>query len=311
MVAPITPNAILPVGPSRRPKLFVYLSCLWYYPLMKEGMPTGLLLTGGRGLRLDEYTGGSNGIQKCCTNVDGYIPLEEHVRQFSAAGIKDLVIVIGYKGFQVKYGIEQVRDGIGDGKKYGLDKVLYVNSPYPDGRGMAFKRGLGKIKGDCIVRNCDIFTPGLKLEDLIKFHREKGAMITMAAAKFNIKDAVGYSGFLDIENDRVTGFTENPTENILSGDVYINVGTHFINADIIHQLLRSQDFNGPEIDMLPHLIKAGCVYAYPVEYFAAFNKLEDLPRVREVLKSFRQSHERNEENNLVDQSPRQPLFFVE
>ena len=84
-----------------------------------------LILAAGMGKRLGRYTRNAT---KCMVSVNGKTLIERAIEALSAANIKKLVIVIGYKGDVLRDFLSEKFDG---GKKVGMD-IEYIENPVFD-----------------------------------------------------------------------------------------------------------------------------------------------------------------------------------
>ncbi len=106
-----------------------------------------VILAAGRGSRLGSLT---KAMPKCLIKVLGIPLIERSILEQKAAGIKNFIIVIGYKG-------EMIKEYLGNGEKLGVS-IKYVKNPYYE-----YKDNLSSVK---------------VVEDLLK--NEEKFILTMA-----------------------------------------------------------------------------------------------------------------------------------
>jgi glucose-1-phosphate adenylyltransferase len=107
--------------------------------------------------------------------------------------------------------------------------------------------------------------------EMLDFHKEKGAVATIAAIEFDKKSASSF-GIMEVDKDwRVVGFEEKPKKpKPIPGmpDMSLaSMGVYIFNTDIIIEELKadaekktsSHDFGK---DIIPSMIKTGKVFAY-------------------------------------------------
>ncbi|MBT8105578.1 MAG: nucleotidyltransferase family protein [Woeseiaceae bacterium] len=120
----------------------------------------GMVLAAGRGERLRPIT---DRIPKSLVEVGGQSLLERHLEHLRAAGIREVVINLGWLG-------DKIVERVGSGQRYGLEVV------YSDERGDVLETGGGIFKAlpllgsdPFVVINADIYTempvPELTLRD--------------------------------------------------------------------------------------------------------------------------------------------------
>jgi glucose-1-phosphate adenylyltransferase len=131
----------------------------------------------------------------------------------------------------------------------------------------------------------------MNYEDLVTFHREKEADITVAVFEMSSEEAGRFGNVVLDENDRVVAFHEKPDEPVSNLG---SMGIYVFNKDtIIEQLMAdaerpesSHDFGR---DVVPHLLDEMRVFGYRFQgywrdvgtieayYDANMDLLEDLP----------------------------------
>ena len=83
-------------------------------------MPSAMILSAGRGERLRPLT---DTMPKALLEVAGEPLIVRHLRTLREAGIEDVVVNLSHLG-------EQIRDALGEGKKFGV-RILYSPEPIP------------------------------------------------------------------------------------------------------------------------------------------------------------------------------------
>ncbi len=207
----------------------------------------GVILAGGKGLRLRPLT---YYFQKCMIPVgSSQKPLLEYViRLMRYHGIKDILVLVGYKR-------EQIINYFGDGSRFGVNIKYVIDRPGYEGTAgcllNAYEQGLIGKKESLLVYYGDILS-NINLRDLIKFHEEKKATATLAMA-LGYKIRVG-TAKLD-EDGRVLSFIEKPE---LERPVSIGV----LVLEVVEEL-RGLKRKG-EIDLMSDLIPKLIELGYPV-----------------------------------------------
>jgi glucose-1-phosphate cytidylyltransferase len=169
-----------------------------------------VILAGGLGTRMGEE---SKKTPKPMIEIGG-IPIICHImNRYSLYGINDFIICCGYKGDKIK--------------EYFLKNKESWNVSCID-TGLETMTG-GRLKRvQKLVNETFCFTYGdtlndVKIDNLIKFHKEKSKMATVTACQPTEK-----YGILDIKNNTVVSFKEKPPmENI-----WVNGGYFVLEPDV-------------------------------------------------------------------------------
>jgi len=167
-----------------------------------------VILAGGKGTRLKPYT---TVFPKPLMPIGDKPILEIIIRQLRTQGLKDIIIAVSHLG-------ELITAFFGDGCKFGVN-IEYSKEDQPLGTA----GGLGLIKGALnetfLMINGDTLTT-LKFAELIKYHKKKGSIATIALKKREV-----YIDFGIVELDStgsIKGYTEKPTiEHLVSMGVYV------------------------------------------------------------------------------------------
>jgi NDP-sugar pyrophosphorylase family protein len=176
-----------------------------------EDVPA-VLLVGGIGTRLQPVL---TGTPKPLAPVGDAPFLQLLVRQLRSQGIRRLVMSTGHLA-------DQVESEFGDGQKWDVE-ISYSKESRPLGTAGAVKfaeRHLAQAS-DFLVMNGDSFLE-LDFRELVRFHREHDALISMAVRR--VPDAARYGTVQLATDNRVVGFREKigaSVPGIINGGVYI------------------------------------------------------------------------------------------
>ena len=236
-----------------------------------------LILAGGQGERLRPLT---DKVPKPMVRVGGQPILWRQVRSLTAAGITDVVFLVGYLG-------EVVEDYFGDGKDFGI-RAYYSREDSPLGRGGALKRGLGlipEVPGPVIVANGDVITDadaGLLIAD---YRRRRSVNPSHAASILTVPMVSPY-GIVDAD---AGGMVRQFREKITLPH-WINGGIYALDPGIRESL---PDQGDHETTTFPELAAAGRMSAVPTgEFWRSVDSLKDLREVSDFLDSgFRRNDE--------------------
>ncbi|MFZ1023347.1 MAG: sugar phosphate nucleotidyltransferase [Thermoplasmata archaeon] len=131
--------------------------------------PDAIILAAGRGNRLRPLT---DALPKVLVRIGGKPLLAFHLEALRRAGLRRVVIVVGYRS-------AQVRDFVGDGTPFGLDAQFVLQSE-PKGTGDAVRIARDAIHSDSmVVCYGDIFLPH-ETELLRRFLRDSRPKIAGA-----------------------------------------------------------------------------------------------------------------------------------
>jgi len=187
-----------------------------------------VILAGGYGTRLSEET-----YLKPKPMIEiGGMPLLWHIMKiYSAHGINDFVICCGYKGYIIKEYFSNyflhTSDVTFDIQKNKMEvhkehsepwKVTLVDTGEETMTGGRLKR----VK-EYVMDNTFCFTYGdgvsnVNISDLIKFHKNKNTIATVTSVQ-----QPGRWGLLDIQEDKISKFTEKPSGdgNWINGGYFV------------------------------------------------------------------------------------------
>ena len=218
----------------------------------KDTLPiTTIVLAGGMGTRLKSIV---EDTPKVLAPVAGHSFLHYLLSYLRRQGITDVILCTGYQA-------DQVYDYCGDGSKWGL-QIRYSSEHEALGTGGAIKNAAPLIiSNPFIVLNGDSIVQA-NLNQLVEFHEEKMAQITIALTKVQEKGRFG-SVALSIE-DSILGFKEKGEggKGLINAGIYViarnvlddfPVGKHSIEHDIfplyVNQGLFGKIISGSFIDI--------------------------------------------------------------
>jgi len=143
----------------------------------KKTITQAVILAGGEGRRLLPYT---RVLPKPLWPVGDMPIVEILIRQLAKAGIKDIIMAVGYQA-------ELIRMILGDGRQYGV-KISYSVEKKPMGTAAPLKRIkiVKKLDRDFLVLNGDLLT-NLPFKKFIKAHLDNDSTATVAVFKRSVK----------------------------------------------------------------------------------------------------------------------------
>jgi len=170
-----------------------------------------LILAGGLGTRLQKVV---SDYPKPMALISSRPFLEYLILQLKRYNLTEVVLCTGYLG-------EKIKEYFKDGDRWGV-KIDYSEEKKPLGTGGAIKLASSFIKNDnFLVLNGDSYL-NINFKELIKFHKLKGALATLALVEVNKPDRYGA---VEIDKDyRITSFKEKEgvcKSNLINGGIYI------------------------------------------------------------------------------------------
>lgn len=147
-----------------------------------------------------------------------------------AHGICDVVMTLQYLP-------SQIQDYFGDGKNMGV-KIEYVVEEVPLGTAGSVKHAQALLSTDepFLVISGDALT-NFNLTDLIAFHRERKALLTMAL--YQVADPLEFGVINTREDGRVVQFLEKPKWGAVTSDT-VNTGVYVVQPELLAQVPENQ-----------------------------------------------------------------------
>ena len=212
-----------------------------------------VVLVGGFGTRLRPLT---YSIPKPMLPVV-HRPIIEHlVANLVAAGVDDVVLALGFKP-------EPFMQACPDGRCAGA-RLSYAVEPEPlDTAGaIRFAALDAGIDDTFLVVNGDILTD-LDVRELLRFHREHGALATIHA--FPVDDPSAF-GVVDLDEEhRVRRFVEKPPRESAPSNL-INAGTYVLEPRVLDLIPGGRKVS-IERETFPLVVADGGLYAMPAEAY--------------------------------------------
>jgi dTDP-glucose pyrophosphorylase/CBS domain-containing protein len=219
-----------------------------------------VVMAGGMGTRLRPLT---EDLPKPMLPVGGKPLLERIINQLRDVGIRQLNITTHYKS-------EKITEYFGGGENFGV-VLNYVNEDKPLGTGGALGL-MPKPTEPLLVINGDILTH-VNFKALLTFHREQGAMMTLAVRRYEVQ--VPY-GVVEIDGARVTCLREKPQVGF-----FVNAGIYLLEPSVFEYIPGGKEFN--MTDLIQWLLDAGQnVISFPVsEYWLDIGQHADYARAQD------------------------------
>jgi NDP-sugar pyrophosphorylase family protein len=198
-----------------------------------------VILAGGRGTRLAPYT---MVFPKPLVPVGEYPILEIILRQLVAQGVRRVTLMVGYLAELIRAYLSQRTELL---RELEID---YISESQPTGTAGSLAWLDRPEDGEpLLVMNGDVLTT-LKLRDMISYHREHAAALTIATAHRPVKIDLGV--LVTDGEGRVTDYREKPT---LQYDV--SMGMYLYEPRVLDQIEPGEYLDFP--DLVLRLLSAG------------------------------------------------------
>jgi glucose-1-phosphate cytidylyltransferase len=244
-----------------------------------------IILAGGLGTRLSEYT---ESIPKPMVLIGGKPIIWHIMKTFASFGHKDFHIALGYKAEVVKeyflnykslnsdFTLDLASDSIKLHKAENIDwKVTLVDTGKDSMTGGRVKRMRRFIQNEPFLLTYGDGVADINLNDLVKFHRSHGKMVTVSAVHPGAR-----FGELEIDKGQVKTFKEKPQ----TSQGWINGGFFVIEPSFFD--LIEADSTILEKEPLELAASMGELMAY---HHDGFWSCMDTKRDRDVLEEMWQS----------------------
>ncbi len=169
----------------------------------------GYILTAGEGVRMRPLT---SNIPKPLLPVAGRPFLEHNIESLKAAGIKDIILLVGWKA-------NRVREHFGDGKDYGV-KIEYVEQKERLGTAHAIGMVEDRADGPFLCLYGDVVLTKKSVNGMLEHYKNvKGSVIALAS----VLDPKRY-GCVEVEDGVVKNIVEkpeSPPSNMVNAGAYV------------------------------------------------------------------------------------------
>jgi len=211
-----------------------------------------VILVGGEGTRLRPLT---YTIVKAMVPVLNKPFIEYAIRYLNNHNIKEIILALGHKP-------DCITDYFGDASQLGT-KLIYSVETEPLGTAGAVKNAEQYIDDTFFIMNGDIFTD-LNLTDMLQFHKDKGAKVTIALTP--VDDPTRFGVVETDSNQRVTRFVEKPKREQVTSNM-INAGVYIIESEILKRIPQGRHFMF-ERDVFSALLAEGKpVFSYATDAY--------------------------------------------
>jgi mannose-1-phosphate guanylyltransferase/phosphomannomutase len=210
-----------------------------------------VVMAGGEGTRLRPMTASMPKPLLPIVNK----PIMEHVlRLLARHGISETVVTVQFLA-------SLVRNYFGDGEEFGM-RLRYTTEETPLGTAGSVKNAEHLLRDDkFVVISGDALTD-FHLTDLVKFHHDKGALVTVCLTR--VPDPLEFGITIVDDENRVQRFLEKPTWGQVFSDT-VNTGIYVMEPEVFDYVPagESVDWSG---DVFPQLVEQGKpIFGYVAE----------------------------------------------
>lgn len=244
--------------------------------------PTTVILAGGMGTRLAEYT---DHIPKPMVEV-GHRPLLWHImKHLSSHGLDDFVVALGHKGDVIKryiadypmlrsdFSVNMRTGRVQEHDTTGEDwTVRLVDTGQETGTGGRLRRLKSQLGDDPFLMVYGDGVSNVDIHALREFHRAHGRLVTVTAVRPPAR-----FGALDLDGDCVRTFQEKPVH----GEGWISGGYFMIEPAALDTI--DEDATFWEREPLERLAQDGQLMAFRHEgYWQCMDNVRDLRLLRDL-----------------------------
>ena len=191
-----------------------------------------MLFAAGLGTRLRPLT---DDLPKCLVPVNGRPMIEYPLMLLRHYGICEIVV-------NVHHHAERVEEHLGDGSRLGVD-ILYSREPVlldTGGGLLGAKRFLDQ--DTFVIVNSDVLID-LRLDEVLRFHRDHRAAVTLVLRKDPLADAYGAIWTDSKGRIRKLLHHEAPGVRKVSVEQYMFTGVHVVEPRIFHYMEGPEPFS--------------------------------------------------------------------
>jgi mannose-1-phosphate guanylyltransferase/phosphomannomutase len=229
-----------------------------------------VIMAGGEGTRLRPLT--SNQPKPLIPLANR--PMMEHVvRLLTHHGFEDVVVTLAFLP-------QTIRDYFGDGSEFGV-RMVYATEETPLGTAGSVRNAQAELDETFLVISGDVLTD-IDLSAVVKYHREKGAMATLALK--SIEDPLEFGIVIVRDDGSIERFLEKPTWGQVFSDT-VNTGIYVLEPEVFDYIPEGESVDFSD-DVFPKLVQDGKpIFGYTAEgYWEDVGTLEAYVGVhRDVL----------------------------
>src|SRR5580693_8930918 len=212
-----------------------------------------VVMAGGEGTRLRPMTANQPKPLLPVANR----PIMEHVlRLLKRHGFDETIVTVQFLA-------ALIRSYFGDGEEFGMS-MQYATEEMPLGTAGSVRNAEDALRDEpFLVISGDALTD-MDLTALVEFHKDKGALVTVALAR--VPNPLEFGIVITAEDGRIQRFLEKPTWGQVFSDT-VNTGLYVMEPEVLAEVPPGEvvDWSG---DIFPKLLKRGApLYGYISESY--------------------------------------------
>ncbi len=222
----------------------------------------GMIMAAGEGTRLRPLTYAR---PKALVPVLTVPIMENIVRWLKKSGITEFAVNLHYKG-------KDIEGYFGDGSRFGVS-IIYLREDKPHGTAGAVRLMSDFLKepnDTILVIGCDELID-LDLQEMIRFHKERNALVTISLAWV---DDPREFGVAQLDSDgRIIGFVEKPKDWSV-GRALVNSGVYLLEPEVLDRIPYGSVYDFGK-QLFPELVAEGA----PIYGFASNGYWNDIGHI--------------------------------
>jgi mannose-1-phosphate guanylyltransferase / phosphomannomutase len=209
-----------------------------------------VVMAGGEGTRLRPLTSNQ---PKPMVPIVGK-PCMEHILELLAQhGLDDVIVTVAFMP-------QAIRSYFGNGDNLGVT-IEYSVEESPLGTAGSVRLASGRLDETCLVISGDALCD-VDLTDLIRFHREKGAAVTIGLK--SVENPLEFGIVVTDEEGRIERFLEKPSWSQVFSDT-INTGIYVLEPEVLRHVPTDVPYDFSK-ELFPLLLEMGRpLYGYVFE----------------------------------------------
>jgi len=200
-----------------------------------------VVMAGGEGTRLRPLTVNR---PKPMVPVVGRPVMEHIISLVRRHGIAEIIATLHYLP-------DVIEDYFGDGSEFGV-KLKYTVEVTPLGTAGSVRQAAGDLTETFVVISGDALTD-MDLTDLVRFHKEKGAVATLALTR--VPNPLEFGVVITDGSGRIVRFLEKPSWSEVFSDT-INTGIYVLEPEIFDLMEEGKVYDFSK-DIFPQLLASG------------------------------------------------------
>ncbi len=219
-----------------------------------------VVMAGGEGTRLRPVTSNQ---PKPMVPIVGKPCMEHIVELLRTHGFEDVIVTVAFMP-------QAIRSYFGDGESLGV-RIEYSVEESPLGTAGSVRLAAGKLDDTFLVISGDALCD-FDLGKLVKFHRKRGAAVTIGLK--SVPNPLEFGIVVVDDQGRVERFLEKPSWGQVFSDT-INTGVYVLEPEVLEHVPSDRPFDFSK-ELFPLLLEMGRpIYGFPMEgYWQDIGNLE-------------------------------------